>query len=143
MAGGKGKINEYNATFTPEERKENAKRAGSAPKKPRAKTIREIACIINDAPATAEAKATLAKLGLDDENMTNAAVIAAVVFRAAFEGDLKAIEKWERYVGQAEKTREDAEIDYIEAKTKDIENGGTEQSPVIVNIGRDGNNGTS
>lgn len=142
MAGGKGKINEYNATLTPEQRKANAKKAAQAPRcKP--KTIREIAKIINDAPATAEAKATLAKLGLDDENMTNAAVIAAVVFRAAFEGDLKAIEKWERYVGQAEKTREDAEIDYIEAKTKDLENGGTEQSPVIVNIGRDGNNGTS
>ena len=134
MAGGKGKINEYNATFTPEERKENAKRAGSAPKKPRAKTIREIACIINDAPATAEAKATLKKLGLDDENMTNAAVIAAVVFRAAFEGDLKAIEKWERYVGQAEKTREDAEIDYIEAKTKDIKNGGDDSKPVQIVI---------
>lgn len=133
MAGGKGKINEYNATLTPEQRKANAKKAAQAPRcKP--KTIREIAKIINDAPATAEAKATLAKLGLDDENMTNAAVIAAVVFRAAFEGDLKAIEKWERYVGQAEKTREDAEIEYIEAKTKDIKDGGDDSKPVQIVI---------
>lgn len=102
MAGGRGRIDEYNKSLTPEQRKLNAKKAGSTPRRVPLKTIREIARVINDAPAQEGARAGLEKLGLDDADMTNAALIAAAVFRAAFEGNMNAVEKWERYVGQAE-----------------------------------------
>lgn len=100
MPGGAGKINEYNKSLTPEKRKENARRAGSAPKKKSVCTMRQIAKMINDAPAAEEAKKGLENLGLDDETMTNSALIVAAVFRAAFQGDMKAVEKWEKYIGQ-------------------------------------------
>lgn len=103
MPGGPGKINEYNKSLTPEQRKINARRAGKASRK-RVKTIREIAKIINEAPAQKAAMEGLKNLGLSDKDMTNAALIAASVFRAAFEGDMKAVEKWERYVGQTDAT---------------------------------------
>lgn len=98
MAGGAGKINEYNKSLTPEERKENARKAGSAPK--HACTLKQLAKIINAAPAQEGAKQGLEKLGLSDEQMTNSALIVAAVFRAAFNGDMKAVEKWERYIDQ-------------------------------------------
>lgn len=72
------------------------------------KSIRELAKIINNAPVRDSAKEQLAKLGLDDEDMTNAALIAAAVFRAAFEGDMKAVDKWESYV---EDKREEVQDD--------------------------------
>jgi hypothetical protein len=103
MPGGRGKIDEYNKSLTPEQRKANAKRAASRPRK-KVKTIREIARIINEAPAQKAAMEGLKNLGLTDKDMTNAALIAASVFRAAFEGDMKAVEKWERYVGQTDAT---------------------------------------
>ena len=103
MPGGPGKINEYNKSLTPEQRKINARRAGKASRK-RVKTIREIARIINEAPAQKAAMEGLKNLGLSDKDMTNAALIAASVFRAAFEGDMKAVEKWEKYVGQTDAT---------------------------------------
>ncbi len=103
MPGGPGKINEYNKSLTPEQRKANARRAGSRPRK-KVKTIREIARIINEAPAQKAAMEGLKNLGLTDKDMTNAALIAASVFRAAFEGDMKAVEKWEKYVGQTDAT---------------------------------------
>ncbi len=102
MAGGPGKINEYNQSLSPEERKESARRAGNTPKTKRVKTIREIAKIINEAPAQKGARDGLAKLGLKNKDMTNAALITAAVFRAAFEGDMKAVEKWERWIGQTD-----------------------------------------
>lgn len=105
MPGGPGKINEYNKSLTPEQRKINARRAGKASRK-RVKTIREIAKIINEAPAQKAAMEGLKNLGLSDKDMTNAALIAASVFRAAFEGDMKAVEKWEKYVGQTDATAE-------------------------------------
>ena len=105
MPGGKGKIQEYNESLTPEQRKSNARKAAQAPRR-KVKTIREIAKIINAAPASNErARQMLFELGIDDEDMTNAALIAASVFRAAFEGDLKAVDKWERYTGQVQESR--------------------------------------
>lgn len=121
MPGGKGKINEYNKALTPEQRKENARRAGRAPKKS-VKTIREIAQVINQAPAQKKAQKALADLGIKDEDMTNAAMIAASVFRAAFNGDIRAIEKWENYVGQGDTERKDLEIRALKARIAILEN---------------------
>lgn len=106
MAGGKGKINEYNKSLTPEQRKLNAKKAGQASRK-QAYTMKQIAKIINSAPAQEGAKQGLEKLGLEDEQMTNSALIVAAVFRAAFNGDMKAVEKWEKYIGQHEASDDD------------------------------------
>lgn len=102
MAGGKGKINEYNKSLTPEQRKINARRAGSAkrPKLTLNANIRSIAKTINQSPAGAELKAALATLNIQDENVSNAAGIALAVYQAAINGDMRAVEKWEKYVGQ-------------------------------------------
>lgn len=102
---GRGKIDEYNKTLTKEERVKSAKKAAKASAKVRGekkglnKTIRQFARMINDAKATDDAIEELKKLGLD-ENATNGAVIAASVFMAAFNGDMKAVDKWERYIGE-------------------------------------------
>ena len=105
MPGGPGKIDEYNKSLTPEQRKANARRAARKPRK-KTKTIREFAKLINEAPALKEAVGALQSLGLNDKEATNAAAIAAAVFRAAIEGDMKAVEKWERYIGQTDATAE-------------------------------------
>ena len=102
-------INEkINMQRTPEERREAARIAGKASVAARRakKSIREIALVINEAPAQEAAREGLEKLGISTEDMTNGALIAAAVFRAAFEGDMKAVDKWERYVGEANETEE-------------------------------------
>lgn len=102
MPGGPGKINEYNKSLTPEQRKANAKRAGSQ-KRRKPTTIREIARIMNAAPiASDKAREQLRAQGIEDENLINAAMIAASVFRAAVNGNMNAVEKWEKYVGEVE-----------------------------------------
>lgn len=103
MPGKPGNIDAYNKSLTPEQRRANAQRAARKPRR-KIKTIREIAKIINEAPAQKAAVEGLKNLGLTDKDMTNAALIAASVFRAAFEGDMKAVEKWEKYVGQTDAT---------------------------------------
>ncbi len=98
MAGGPGKINEYNKSLTPEQRKASARKAAQAPRK--SYTLKQLAKVINSAPAQEGAKQGLEKLGLSDEQMTNSALIVAAVFRAAFNGDMRAVEKWEKYIDQ-------------------------------------------
>ena len=60
------------------------------------KTLRELASIMAAAPI--ESKATrkrLAKLGFEEDEMTNDALVTQALFYKALEGDVKAIEKWE------------------------------------------------
>lgn len=105
MANEESNIAKYQKSLTPEQRKENAQRAAKFPR-PRARLnadIRKIAKQINKAQAPAELQAALRKLGLEDvENLSNAAGIAIATYQAAIEGDIRAAEKWEKYVGQAE-----------------------------------------
>lgn len=108
MAGGPGKINEYNQSLTPEQRKESARNAAKA-QRPNLRVnsnIRRIAKMINKAPAGADMQTALAMLGITDAQVSNAAGIALAVFQAAVNGDMKAVEKWEKYVGQYEKDDE-------------------------------------
>lgn len=105
MAGGPGKINEYNQSLTPEQRKKNARKAGIASGESRTSSricdIRQIAKMINEAPVRDEELLKgLNRLGIYDESLTNAAGIALAVYCAAIDGDMKAVEKWERYTGQ-------------------------------------------
>lgn len=106
MAGGPGKINEYNQSLTPEKRKKNASKAGGAPKKNAKRNcdIRKIAKMINEAKASEDIIEGLAMLNISDENVSNAAGIALAVFQAAINGDMKAVDKWEKYVGQFDKS---------------------------------------
>ncbi len=102
MAGGPGKIDEYNKSITQEKRKQNARKAGRSPKKNarRNSDIRSIAKLINAAPAGSDLQTALAILGIKDANVSNAAGIALAVYQAAINGDMKAVEKWEKYIGQ-------------------------------------------
>lgn len=104
MAGGPGKIADYNKSISPEQRKKNASKAGASPKKNarRNADIRKIANLINEAPAGDDLLQGLAMLNIQDENVSNAAGIALAVFQAAINGDMKAVEKWEKYVGQSD-----------------------------------------
>lgn len=106
MAGGPRKIDEYNKSLTPEQRKKNARRAATAPRKNagRIVDIRKIARMINEAPAGKDLTDALLKANIQTEGMTNAAGIALAVYQAAIDGDMKAVEKWESYVGQTEKS---------------------------------------
>ena len=111
MPGGRGKIDEYNKSLTPEQRAERAKalsaagNAAQAAKRRQIKDIKTIAKIVNNAPAGADLKAALKRLGIENENLTNAAGIVLAVYQAALNGDMKAVEKWEQYVGQADKSK--------------------------------------
>lgn len=83
-----------------------------AEKRQQSKTIQEIAKIINGARVnTDKARERLASLGVADEDMTNAALIASAVLAAAMKGDMKAVEKWESYVN--DKDGEDGGVKII------------------------------
>ena len=101
---GPGQIDEYNKTLTADQKSERGRKAGkqSGKSRRRKKLLREFALIINDAPVQAEAREGLARLGIKEKDMTNAALVVAGVFRQAYKGDMKAVEKWERYIGQVD-----------------------------------------
>lgn len=108
---GTNNIAKYNATLTPEQAAENRKAASAAgvearrQKAKQIKDIKTIAKIVNNAPAGADLKAALKRLGIENENLTNAAGIVLAVYQAALNGDMKAVEKWESYIGQADKSK--------------------------------------
>ena len=56
--------------------------------------------MINNAPAGQDLQTALAMLGIHGVMVSNAAGIALAVYQAAINGDMKAVEKWEKYVGQ-------------------------------------------
>lgn len=60
-----------------------------------AKSLKEYAQLINDAPAPEDSLELLASLGITGEDATNAALYVACVFREACKGDQKAAEHWE------------------------------------------------
>lgn len=60
------------------------------------KTLRELASIMAAAPIESTAtRKKLAKMGFEEEDMTNDALVTQALFNKALEGDVKAIEKWE------------------------------------------------
>lgn len=83
---------------TEKERRELAIKAGKASGEARRKkkTMRELASIIAAAPVEGNrARKSLEKMGLDEEDMTNDALVTQALYYKALEGDVKAIEKWE------------------------------------------------
>lgn len=75
------------------------------------KSISDFAKIINNSGVKGEkARKQLEALGVEECDMINAALIASAVFRAAFEGDMKAVEKWLWLTGQAEEQQTHGDI---------------------------------
>ena len=59
-------------------------------------SMAQLARQIADSPITSDkTKRTLEALGIEDEDLTNSAVVVASVFKGATSGDIKAIEKWQ------------------------------------------------
>ena len=120
MPSGDKRIGEYQSELTPEQRSANARAANLASQEAKKrnarsiKDIRTIARLINKAPAGPDLKAALARLGIENENLTNAAGIVLAVYQAALNGDMKAVEKWESYVGQADKNKGGAAAPFVQ-----------------------------
>ena len=93
------------AELTPKERSARASHAGSAPRP--ACTIKHFAKLLNDAPANESLKDAMHGLNMPTEGATNAAGIALAVYQAALNGNMPAVEKWEKYVGQDGGTADD------------------------------------
>lgn len=71
------------------------KASGEARRK--AKTFREIARIINEAPANNAMKDALKQLGVDGRDATNAYAVPLSVYQSMINGNMQAVEKWESY----------------------------------------------
>lgn len=61
------------------------------------KSLSELAKLIADNPAEGKNKKKLAKIGIEGEDATNNAMVVAAVFEGATSGDMKAVDKWEKY----------------------------------------------
>ena len=62
----------------------------------RAKTLAELAKAIANGTPSAKNSEALAKLGVPEDEQTNAAVVAAAVFHQAATGNIPAVEKWQQ-----------------------------------------------
>ena len=81
-----------------EEAVENGRKGGiaSGVAKRQKSSMRELARQIASSPITsAKTIAQLENIGIENESMTNDAMVVAGVFQQAFKGDVKAIEKWQ------------------------------------------------
>ena len=91
-------IQEVNSRRTREQHSKDSSKGGKASVEARRKkkTMRELASLMAAAPVKSiTAKRSLEKMGLDEEDMTNDALVTQALFYKALEGDVKAIEKWE------------------------------------------------
>lgn len=96
----------------PEERSRRASIAGSAPHpgRKRNKDLKAIANIINQANVKSKkTRKELLDLGIADEDLQNAAIVAAAVFRGAAAGNMQAVDKWEQLTAAKSK---DGEADF-------------------------------
>lgn len=98
MAGGKGKIADYNATQTPEQRKQNASWAGKASGKKRKenKELKEIAKTLLDMALKPGQVADIADIGsvaeMGKSNMDVRTGLILAAIKKGLEGDVKAQE---------------------------------------------------
>lgn len=110
---GEHKGNENLRSFTSDQSREKAVENGrkggiaSGQARRKKKSLSEIAKTIANAEISSEkAKATLSKMGLDDEDLTNNSLIVAAVFQNATAGNMQAVEKWEKYVEDDQKKKD-------------------------------------
>lgn len=90
--------------FTSEQSREEAAKNGrkggiaSGESRRAKKSMAELARMIAEAPATANDKKKIQSLGIEAEDVTNNAVIVAAVYESAKNGNIQAVDKWEKYV---------------------------------------------
>lgn len=98
MAGGKGKIADYNATLTPEQRKQSASKAGSASGKKRKekKELKAIAKTLLDMALKPGQVADIDEISsvaeMDKSNMDVRTGLLLAAIKKGLEGDMKAQE---------------------------------------------------
>ena len=81
--------------LTPHEARKGGKNSGA--KRRENKMMSDIASIIGAAKVTdANAREALASAGVKNGDMTNSALVVFGIFRAAVQGDMKAVEKWQQ-----------------------------------------------
>lgn len=72
------------------------------------KTMKQLAKLVGEtAVSNPKLVKQLTELGVPEDEITNNALVLAAVFQAAIHGDMKAIEKWEKYIGQFEDKAEE------------------------------------
>ena len=85
-----------------EEAVENGRKGGiaSGVSRRRKKTLHELAKTIAANPASAKDKTKLKKLGIEEEDATNNALVVSSVFSSAVKGNMKAVDKWEQFTAE-------------------------------------------
>lgn len=95
-----------NEKRTPEERRENAKKAGkaSAKKRKQNKTFAELCnAFANSKITNAEFKEKMGALGIKDEEMTNKTAMMVSLYMQALRGNVKAFEVYRDTMGEKPK----------------------------------------
>lgn len=92
-----------NSDRSPSQRRENARKAGiaSGQARRRRKSLSELAKIIAENPVPDAAKAKLAKMGIEDEDANNNALVAVSVYKKAIQGNMQAVDKWEQLTAES------------------------------------------
>lgn len=67
----------------------------------RRKNLSELAKIIAENPVPEAAKAKLAKMGIEDDDANNNALVAVSVYKKAIQGDMQAVDKWEQLTAES------------------------------------------
>ena len=98
--------------LTVEEASKGGKASGKARRKK--KTMAQFAAMIAKAPVAIEnAREALRAAGISDDEMINHALVVFGVYRAAIEGDMKAVEKWQELTEPNEKRDTDSTIKIV------------------------------
>ncbi len=86
-------------TPTSEEARKNGRAGGiaSGEARRRKKTMAELAKMIAKNPASAKDQKKLKSIGIESADATNSAVVVASVFESARQGNMQAVDKWEKY----------------------------------------------
>lgn len=101
-----------NEQRTPEERRENARRAGIASGEARRakKTTRELAELLDTLPVTGANKELLDHLGVPEDDQTQQMVRIVALHKKAMSGDVQAVKLWLEITGEAPSAKVDLSI---------------------------------
>lgn len=102
-----------NEQRTPEERRENARKAGIASGEARRakKTTRELAELLDALPVTGANKELLDYLGVPEDDQTQQMVRIVALHKKAMSGDVQAVKLWLEITGEAPTQKVDVNIE--------------------------------
>lgn len=102
-----------NEQRTPEERRENARKAGIASGEARRakKTTRELAELLDALPVTGANKELLEHLGVPEDDQTQQMVRIVALHKKAMSGDVQAVKLWLEITGEAPTQKFDVNIE--------------------------------